>query len=215
MKSISCLLFFTVLLFAVPAYAQTDNGNGKSFATSADEENLGDFLAAELEETALWRLMEIHRPDLRRAKDEILLENHNLADLQNELKDRIGQYQNRADQLENSNEELEEANNNLWEIRQQLVFRIIDLTEEKELLAFFDEDDDYDMEGAEANTLREQIVLLEMQLTAYDREMSGNQESIHIQEQLLSEVEDDLFEVEDELEICSWLTETNRGLIRE
>ncbi|MEZ4771787.1 MAG: hypothetical protein R3D00_01310 [Bacteroidia bacterium] len=215
MKVLSCLLFFSVFVSIPRFFAQPDAGNGKSFAVTDVEDSPGDFLTAELDEMVLWRLLEINRPDLRRTKDDILLENQSLTTLREETLASLSQYQHLAAKLDSSNAALEEDNDHLREIRAEMVFRLVDLTNEKDLLFTGDADEDYDLEMEESDAIREEIVLLDMQLDAYDRKMEQNAMAIYIQEQMISEAEDVLFEAEETAEICLWLTEININLLRQ
>lgn len=215
MKALTCLLFSAVLLPFSMVYAQPDAGNGRSFATADIEDTHGDFLNTELEEIVLWRLMEINRPDLRRAKDDILLESQSLTSLREETLASLSQYQLLVAKLDSSNAALEEDNNHLWEIRQEIVFRLVDLTNEKDLLFTAYNDEDYDLEVEESDAIREEIVLLDMQLHAYDRKIEGNDMAIHIQENMISEAENIAAEAEETAEICTWLAEINLSLLRQ
>ncbi|MEZ4829215.1 MAG: hypothetical protein R3C61_23455 [Bacteroidia bacterium] len=214
MKISTLLLLFAAFVSFSLSHAQPENGNGKSFVSPDADENATDFLASELEEMVLWRMLEQRRPDLRREKDDILEENHNLETLRKESLAGMDQYRHQAEQLEAGNATLEEENDNLSVLKKEIAFRIIELSNEKELL-FQGEDEDYDLEVEIADAITEEIVLLDTQLSAYDRKIESNEEAIRIQSRMISETEDLLAETEETAQLCTWLYEANLGLVRQ
>lgn len=211
MKKSSLCLLYAVLLFPATFFAQSESGNGRSFAVDVEETNHEDYLSRELEEMIVWRLEE--SAQINRNNDDLLLERRELDIMKETAVQKLVRLEEENERMVTNNLALAEENNRLVDAREILIERINDLVREEEENVAVDEEE-WDIMEEENRQRLETLQILEQQLAAYDRELDRNEEIIRIQDSLIDDNEEAIFASEEEADICQWLSESDLNLLK-